>query len=271
MLRRFLVRYVYGLVAWTIFLAVSALTLVVGTAAQLLARPFDPRRRVSLWVLRQLWGRLLFALEPGFPVRRDGLEHLGEGPYVLVANHSSVLDIPACMGLPLPLRIVAKATLFRVPVLGWMMRLSGQIPLARAGLGPDLDETLAACRRTLAEGTSVLFFPEGTRSPDGRPRRFRRGAFRIALDLGVPVLPVAVYGAHHTLSKGSAWPWRLYAPIAVRVLPPIDPAGVPTARALSNRAHAALVRAVDELAAEVDARGWGFANPRGGPEPEGAA
>lgn len=236
--------------AWSIFLAVSATNVVVGGLVQLFALPFDRDRRASLVLNRLLWGRALFALEPSFPILRRGLEKVGPGPYVVVCNHASVLDIPACMGLPIPMRVVGRTGLFKVPFMGWYMSFCRQIPLD-ATSPESIEEFARRTRETLAAGISVLVFPEGTRSPDATLGPFNRGAFRLAKDVGVPVLPVVVYGTHRVMCKGALPLQNLFTRIRVQVLDPIDPAGSSTARKLSNRAHEAIGAGLAALRAEA--------------------
>ncbi len=235
--------------AWTVFLTVSALNIVSGIAAQLLAMPFDPHRKTALWVNRLIWGRLLFLLELSFPIQRRGVEHVGPGPYVMVCNHSSVLDIPSCLGLPVPLRVVGKTSLFRVPFMGWYMSFCRQIPLDSSS-EHSVELFMRRCRDTLDAGISVLIFPEGTRSADAKLQRFHRGAFRLAKDTNTPVLPVAVLGTHRALAKGRLPLVQAFSQIRLLATPPLDPASHSTARKLSNRAHEAIYTALAELRQE---------------------
>jgi 1-acyl-sn-glycerol-3-phosphate acyltransferase len=238
-----------SIVAWTIFLSVSALNIAVGLAAQVVALPFDAHRKTALTVNQWIWGRLLFLLEWSFPIRRRGLEHVGPGPYIVVCNHSSVLDIPSCLGLPVLLRVVGKTSLFRVPFMGWYMSFCKQIPLDASS-----DESVARfmdrCQDTLNAGISVLIFPEGTRSMDATLQRFHRGAFRLAKDTNTPVLPVAVLGTHRALRKGKLPLDSVKSRIRLVAMPALDPAEHSTARKLSNRAHDAIATALDGLRQE---------------------
>ena len=202
-----------------------------------------------MWVNRWIWGRLLFLLELSFPIRRRGVEHVGPGPYVMVCNHSSVLDIPSCLGLPVPVRVVGKTSLFQVPFMGWYMSFCKQIPLD-ASSQESVELFMRRCRDTLDAGISVLIFPEGTRSVDATLQRFHRGAFRLAKDTGTPVLPVAVYGTHRALAKGRLPLVQPFSRIRLRALPALDPSAHSTARKLSNRAHEAISAALAELRQE---------------------
>jgi len=239
-----------GTVAWCIFVSVSAANILVGLLAQLVALPFDRERRVSLFVNRIFWGRLLFMLEPTFPILRRGLHQVGPGPYVVVCNHSSVLDIPSCLGLRTPLRVVGKTSLFKVPFMGWWMSFCRQIPLD--GSSPEsVERFLERAVSSLEAGISVLVFPEGSRSVDGSLAPFHRGAFRLAKDTGTAVLPVAVLGTREVLGKGALWLGSPFTMIRLRVMPSLDPAAHSTARKLSNRAREAVASGLDQLRAEA--------------------
>ena len=224
--------------AWAIFLAVSGLNLLAGVLLQQLRRG-DPDRRTALKVNHWIWGRALFACEPGWSTRRSGLENMGAGPYIIVANHRSVLDIPLCLGLPGPLlvRILARQSLFKVPVMGWYMRYSKHIPVD-LGDPEAVRSSLKRCADTLSAGISLLIFPEGTRSEDATLGRFGRGAFRLSKDTGVPILPVVIYGSHKLMKKGQLMPDNIYHPIELRVLPSVDGAEYNTARDFSNQVRA---------------------------------
>jgi 1-acyl-sn-glycerol-3-phosphate acyltransferase len=248
MLRR-LAMPIVSTVAWTIFLMVSGLNIVVGVAAQLMTWPLDRDFRTCLWVNQRIWGRLLFLLEWSFPIRRRGLEHIGPGPYVMVCNHSSVLDIPSCLGLPLLQRVVGKTSLFRVPFMGWYMSFCRQIPLD-ASSEASVRLFMDRCNEALDAGISILIFPEGTRSIDATLQRFHRGAFRLAKDTGTPVLPVAVLGTHKIMRKGKLPLDGIRTRIQLMVTPPLDPTQHSTARRLSNRAHEAIAAALAQLRQE---------------------
>jgi len=235
--------------AWTIFLTVSGLNIVVGMVVQIAALPFDGQRKAALWINQRIWGRLLFLLELSFPIQRSGLEHVGAGPYVMVCNHSSVLDIPSCMGLPVLQRVVGKTSLFRVPFMGWYMSFCRQIPLD-ASSPESIELFMKRCLDTLDAGISVLIFPEGTRSSDAVLQRFNRGAFRLAKDTDTPVLPVAIYGTHRALGKGKLPLQSVYSKIRLEVMPALHPRDHSTARKLSNRAHEAIDGALARLRQE---------------------
>lgn len=125
----------------------------------------------------------------------------GRGPYVVVSNHQSMLDVLLLSRLPREMKWVAKESLFRVPWVGWMFTLAGDIPVRRGDAGSG-SEALRQARAYLDRGMSVMIFPEGTRSRSGALQPFKSGAFRLALEAGVPVLPVAVSGTAAGLPRG---------------------------------------------------------------------
>ncbi len=148
-------------------------------------------------------------------------------PYVVVSNHQSHADIPVVSVLPWDMKWVGKAELFRIPIIGWMMRLAGDIPVergdARAGI-----KVLGRAREVLAQRCSVMFCPEGTRSKDGRLLPFNDGPFRLAVRTGTPILPLALDGTYDALPKHG---WKFGPPRTLRlaVLDPIETQGMSVA------------------------------------------
>ena len=120
----------------------------------------------------------------------------------MVANHQSMLDILLLSHLPREMKWVAKESLFRTPWVGWMLRMSGDIPVRRGDAESGGEALARARRRYLARGMSIMIFPEGTRSATGTLLPFKNGAFRLAIEAGVPVLPVAVNGTGAGMPKG---------------------------------------------------------------------
>lgn len=170
-------------------------------------------------------------------------------PYVVVSNHESFVDILLISHLPTEMKWMSKIEMLRIPLIGWMMRLARDIPLER-GDATSTAKALDNARERLASKVSVMIFPEGTRSKTGELRTFKTGAFRLAIEAQVPVLPLAVYGTRDALRKHD---WRLgYAKAEVRVLDPISTEGLTMddIADLSERTRAAIVAGRDDLRRE---------------------
>jgi 1-acyl-sn-glycerol-3-phosphate acyltransferase len=171
-------------------------------------------------------------------------------PYVVVSNHESFTDILLISHLPWEMKWLSKAELFRIPFMGWLMYLAGDVPVKR-GFGPSAVEAMAKCREILARKVSVMIFPEGTRSSTMDLLPFKDGAFRLAIDAGVPILPLALHGTSTALRKHD---WRIGRSTAVvEVLSPVETAGLTPADlpALKERVRRLIVEARDRLASEL--------------------
>jgi 1-acyl-sn-glycerol-3-phosphate acyltransferase len=173
------------------------------------------------------WSRALLRIGR-VGVQVEGLDHLPAGPAVYAANHGSALDIPIVFGhLPVDFRIIHKRSLRLVPILGQAMWAGGHIAIDRSHPF-RARRSLAAAVHRIRAGTSVVVFPEGTRSPDATVRRFKRGSFALALDAGVPVVPVSLVGVKAVVPEGlfSLVPGtvrvRVHAPVPVQGRSPED-------------------------------------------------
>jgi 1-acyl-sn-glycerol-3-phosphate acyltransferase len=207
--------------AWAVGLASTA---VLGLVAIFLSL-FDSSGNLSHRVAR-LWGRIQ-VWTTGTRVTMRGLEHLDpRRSYILVSNHQSFFDIFSLLGyLPLQFRWIAKAELFRIPLLGWAMNRTGYISIERDSPKKAYRSMLAAAEK-VRNGVSVLIFPEGTRSPDGVLQPFKKGVFLIALKSEAPILPVAIRGTRDIMRKND---WRAYpGHVEIRLFPAIETAGFST-------------------------------------------
>ena len=149
------------------------------------------------------WSRALLRLAR-VAVVVEGAARVPAGPAVYAANHASALDILVIFGyLPVDFRIVYKRSLSLVPLVGWAIWLGGHVPIDRSNAFRARRSLDAAARR-IRGGTSVVVFPEGTRSPDGAVRRFKRGSFSLALEAGAPVVPVSLVGVKAVVPRGLA-------------------------------------------------------------------
>ncbi len=195
-----MLRRALSLSFWAFMLASSLLIFPVAVIVWLATYAFD-RRLVALHLLTCFWGSLYSWLNPLWRVRIEGREKLrANETYVIVANHQSLLDILVLFRLFAHFKWVSKIENFRIPLIGWNMLLNRYIPLIR-GSRESTARMLEACERTLADGSSIMMFPEGTRSPDGRLRAFKPGAFQVARNARRPLLPIVVEGTAEALPK----------------------------------------------------------------------
>ncbi|MGC9948715.1 MAG: lysophospholipid acyltransferase family protein [Bryobacteraceae bacterium] len=196
-------------------------TVVLGSAS-LLASAFDKRGRTQHAIAR-LWARILLAVS-GARIRIEGVEKLDtDAAYVLVANHSSYMDTPAVLLIPLQIRFFAKGGLFRIPLLGGHLRRAGHLPVVRDNPRASLKSLTEGARLVRERGVSVLLFPEGGRSPDGL-REFKEGAAYLAIKAGVPVVPIGIMGMRRVMPMGSLHV-RPHA-VTMRIGDPIPTAGI---------------------------------------------
>lgn len=183
-------------------LSLALSTLILGSYLIILLRIF-PRTRQVTPVMR-LWAHL-FLLTTGTRVTVEGLDRLDpRASYVFTGNHISNIDIPVMVGrLPVSVRFLAKKELFAVPVLGGAMRAIHIVRTDRKA-GPmahrEINEQVG---RVITAGLSLVIYPEGTRSRDAELMPFKKGAFRIAIDNGMPIVPVTITGSERVWKPGS--------------------------------------------------------------------
>ena len=237
--------------AWLVLVLCILLWLPLMLVVRLATAPFDRGRYAVGFLFRKI-GVVEAALNPLWKFRYTGtLPADPRRPYVVVSNHASFADILLISHLPWEMKWMSKAELFRLPVMGWLMRLAGDIPLQR-GFGPSAVEAIARCREVLANRVSVMIFPEGTRSPTADLLPFKDGAFRLAIDAGVPILPLALHGTATALPKHD---WRFGRSTAVvKVLEPVETTGLTPADvpALKARVREMILAARADLAAMLD-------------------
>jgi len=225
---------------------ISAPLILLATAffgAVALLLPASSRGGRLHTALRRWWARIVLAASfTRLEVR--GLGRLQAGhPYVFCANHASYLDPPALLAaLPFPVRFLAKRPLFSIPFLGWAMRRDGDIPVERER-AHTAARSLTRASESVRKGISIVVFPEGGRSMDGRLQHFRRGGAHLAIAAGAPVVPIAITGSGKALRPGS-----IYLPggkIVVALGAPISVSG------LAPEASRALIEEIERAVREL--------------------
>lgn len=179
--------------------------------------------RTGRWFRRL--GKALTKINPFWKLEIDGyrLENPKQ-PLVVVCNHQSLADIPLISNLPWEMKWLAKKELFKLPVVGWMMQMVGDISVDRETGGRRHNAIIKALAY-LKQDCPVMFFPEGTRTPDGRVHNFTDGAFLLAIKAGAPVLPLAIDGSRECLPKRS-WRFGHLNNIRIRIMEPVQTKGL---------------------------------------------
>ncbi len=238
--------------AWTLteFVACSSGFVPLLGAVRLATRSDPTHRRAGHWLRN--FGKLTSFLSPlwDFSVEGTPPADMASRAYVVVSNHESNIDPFLLSWLPWDMRWIAKEQLFKVPFFGLLLRFGGDIPLRRADK-ESIMEMLETCRQTLQAGLSIMMFPEGTRSRDGRLRPFKDGAFQLAIETHAPILPVAIAGTRDCLPAGSITLGeararaRILEPIETRDLGPADLA------VLRERTRERIALAAEQLREEL--------------------
>jgi 1-acyl-sn-glycerol-3-phosphate acyltransferase len=226
--------------------AITVYTIVLG-AASIGSSLFD-RRGYFAHACARAWSWLILRTT-GVRVSVEGLERITLGTtYVFVSNHQSIYDTPVIFAsLPYQLRIIAKASLARFPVLGWHLRRGGHLFVDRRH--PDPAGILKRWRALVSEGLSLLIYAEGTRSSDGHVARFKGGSFLLAIQAGLPIVPLSVIGTRASMPKGrlQTEPADVTLIIHDPIRPPALDAPTPRdAKALADRVHAVVAAAVEQ-------------------------
>jgi 1-acyl-sn-glycerol-3-phosphate acyltransferase len=208
-------------IVWITALCFMGVLFPLSLIIWLLALPFDRQRCVIHWVLIYQ-SVLLSALIPIWKIKIEGREKALRGTtYVIIANHQSILDILLINCLRYRFKWISKIENTSVPVLGWYLRMAGYITVDR-GNEESKVEMLEKSYQLLKRGISIMIFPEGTRSSDRSIGFYKRGAFQLAIQAGIPILPVLIDGTtdilpRHGLKFGSGYN------VKIKVLDPLKP------------------------------------------------
>lgn len=239
--------YIFTVIHTTVWCIISALVLAV-------TYPFDRSRRLVHECSRYMtW--VFFGLPPRVRRTIDGVENIDRRKsYVIVLNHTSGVDIIAAYKIPLNFRWVSKREVFRIPFFGPMLLVHGDIPIERGNAAAAMAKVVHQGKIWLGHGASVAIFPEGTRSKDGEIHRFKAGAFTLAKEAGVEILPVVMTGTA-TMFRG--WRMNWTNRIRIRVLPPVsvEEAASMEIKELAQTVQERMTTALAELRGEEAKRG----------------
>ena len=216
-------RVVLSLWSWLALGIIVALWLPITFVVWVVTKPFDKGRYWTGFVFRRLcvvhqW------LNPMWKFRTTGIKVADpRHPYVAVSNHESFVDMLLISHLPFEMKWLSKESILKIPAVGWLMMMAGDIRLVR-GNKDSIVAAMAECGRVLDNKITVMLFPEGTRTRDGALGVFKDGAFRLAIEHQVPILPMVVDGTRTALAAGG---WLMNVTEAqVKVLEPIPTTGM---------------------------------------------
>lgn len=212
--------------------------------------PFDKSRR---WVheCSRYICKCLFDL-PRLKRTIDGVENIEKGKsYVMVMNHNSGVDIFAAYKIPLNFRWVSKREVFRVPFMGPLLTIHGDIPIERGNPSEALAKVLSLGKLWLGRGASVAIFPEGTRSKTGEINRFKMGAFNLAKEANVEILPIVMTGTNKMFRKGWLMNWRNRVAIRVMKPIPVEEVAATDVKDMAQRVRESMIEELAKLRAEV--------------------
>ena len=184
---------------------------------------FFSRTGDSVHIIARIWARTILT-GSRVPISVSGLSNIEpDTSYVYMANHQSNFDIPALLGyLPVQFRWLAKAELFKIPVFGRAMRGAGYVKIDRFNQESAFESINEAAEK-MKNGVSIMIFPEGTRSKDGSIKPFKKGGFVMAIDSGVPIVPVILRGTWSIMAKSSL---RInYGGVEMEIAKPIETTG----------------------------------------------
>jgi 1-acyl-sn-glycerol-3-phosphate acyltransferase len=189
-------------ISYLAFVAIVGFILFIFAAIiWLLTVAFDKRLYI-LHFFTSIWGSLYFWAMPLWSVQIEGRENIKKKTYIVVSNHQSLLDILVIYRIFFHFKWVSKAEIFKLPFIGWNMTLNRYIKLVR-GDKDSARSMFYACNKAIATGSSICMFPEGTRSETGELKSFKPGAFILALENKVPILPIVINGTKNALPKKS--------------------------------------------------------------------
>ncbi|WP_296113376.1 1-acyl-sn-glycerol-3-phosphate acyltransferase [uncultured Alistipes sp.] len=229
--------YLFLVLLCTLFMVLSAVALV-------LCYPFDKGRRV-VHELSRILVRIFFFIPLRWRQRVIGRELIDRKKrYVIVVNHNTVIDIPTLYYIPLNFRWVSKREVFKVPFFGQYLLLHGDICIDRGRAAEAMEQLLREGKLWISRGASVAIFPEGTRSKDGEIHRFKAGAFTLAREAGVEILPVVLDGTRTLIRRNLMFNWGNR--ITIRVLPPVSREEI-----ASTEVHELMARVHDRMAAAL--------------------
>lgn len=239
-----------SLLYYIVVLSLAFVLYLLSWVAFFVCYPFD-KRRVVVHTISKWITDLFFGLAPIFGRDTIGVENVDKNqPYVIVLNHNSMVDIMSIYHIPLIFKWVSKREVYKIPMVGRLLFMHGDIVINRSNPKEAMQFVHDQGIKWLKRGASVSIFPEGTRSKDGEIHGFKAGAFILAKDAGVPILPVVIDGTDRILRKGWLMNWRTR--VTIKVLPPVSAEEVQerSIKEVMNEVHDTMVATLAEIRRE---------------------
>ena len=239
-----MITFILTIYEWTLFLVVCIVLYPIALIIFILTVLFD-KKRVILHGFSCFWASIYLWLQPLWKVTWEGKDHIkNDKAYVIVSNHQALLDILIIYTLFKHFKWVAKNSLLKLPFLGWNMALNGYIIVKRTDTKSQI-KMMKHSERTLKLGSSIMIFPEGTRSTDGEVGRFKRGAFILAERADVPVIPIALFNMDKAVKKNSLW-LNKATDMKAKVFPPVYPKDFNNSKEMSDAVKSIIANQLEE-------------------------
>jgi len=230
-----MISFILTIYEWALFFAVCLVLYPIALLIFIITAPFD-KKKVIQHRFSCFWGSLYIWLQPLWKVTWEGREHIKEDQaYVMVANHQALLDIIVMYTVFKHFKWVAKSALLKIPFIGWNMALNDYIFVKRSDPKSQI-KMMKKSERMLKEGSSLMIFAEGTRSPDGEVQRFKRGAFILSEITSVPVIPIALDNMADAVKKNSLW-LNKATNMKAKAFPPVYPKDFKNTKEMSAAVH----------------------------------
>lgn len=232
---------------YIVVIAVALVLYVASFVALVVCYPFD-RKRVVVHTISKWITDTIFGLPPFMKREVIGIENIDpKAAYVMTLNHNSMADIITIYNLPLVFKWVSKKEVYRIPIIGRLLYAHGDIVINRASAKEAMKMVHEQGKEWLEKGASVAIFPEGTRSKDREIHNFKAGAFLLAKDAGVPILPIVLDGTDTMMKKNFMMNWRNH--ITIKILPPISASEVQQrdVKDMISDVHSSMVDALAEI------------------------
>lgn len=232
-------RVLFSIYGWTCFVLLFIVYFILISVTFLFTFLFDKYNRIPNRILGNMaW--CMLKISPAWKIEIEGTEKFNSSkPTIFIANHESFLDIPLLFQLPWKMKWVVKHSMTYIPVMGWMVKLTGQLTINRSS--KSALKKLSNLVKPLNDLVPVMIFPEGTRSLDGQVKGFKNGAFLLALEHDFLIQPIVIDGAHQILKSGSKL-FNKKGVLKISVLDSIDPRNFDGMTELKSYSHSVIVK-----------------------------